>query len=408
MREAGELAGHRAFNVDRFLDKFVGRESLIRQYVARCRGKADLGDLSTLDVPRFRQYLIEGSGIARDELLEGLYRACDLCTERGHEDLLAACREYDYDPDPHGVLPVECLSLKVQTENLDAFNLAYDRYALWQAERFSIYQGPEPREIEDPSAAAERLQTQLGEVFRQSKKSDRVLVRQYREEAYDNFVIYHERRTKAELVFEQTSVQRRISPLVLRPAQQDFISYNRETGQAEIETRFSSEESVLRWYFAECCLGQWSFFEGPAAADLLDLSRIADSDFDMPVDDGDDATLVEIHFKLPQRHNPTLVIRSADAMDTLVMNHLRTHLRGATILRVVLKIRFADDRRGKRVELAGTNKIKFKRSTHAEDVFRYLKRWGLLRERNAVELSVGTSRSAAQSGLAVQGVGALS
>ena len=177
------MAGHRTFNVDRFLDRFVGRESLIRQYVGLFSGRSGVTDASTLDIPRFRQYLIDGSGSAKDELLEGLYRACDLCTERGHEDLIAACREYDYDPDPHGVLPVECLSLKVQTEHKDAFNLAYDRNALWQAERFSIYRGPEPREIEHLPAAAERLQMRLEDVFRQTKRSDRVLVRQYRENA---------------------------------------------------------------------------------------------------------------------------------------------------------------------------------------------------------------------------------
>ncbi len=154
VREVGQLAGHRVFNADRFLDKFVGRESLIRQYVGSWNGRANIADVATLDVPRFKQYLVGGNGSGKDELLEGLYRAYDLCTERGHEDLLAACRDFDYDPDPNGELPVECLSLKVRTENEEAFNLAYDRNALWQAERFSIYQGPGPRETEDLPATA--------------------------------------------------------------------------------------------------------------------------------------------------------------------------------------------------------------------------------------------------------------
>ncbi|HHK41215.1 MAG TPA: hypothetical protein ENJ50_02255, partial [Planctomycetaceae bacterium] len=286
MREEGQLAGHRVFNADRFLDKFVGRESLIRQYVGSWNGRANIADVATLDVPRFKQYLVDGNGSGKDELLEGLYRTYDLCTERGHEDLLAACRDFDYDPDPNGDLPVECLSLKVRAEHEEAFNLAYDRNALWQAERFSIYRGPFPRDVRDLPEAAERFESCLEDTFREAKKSDRVLVRQYREGAYTNFVVYHEKRTRAELVFDQTHERRHVSPLILRPAQQDFISYNVETGQLEIETRFSTEELVLRDQFAECCLGDGTFFQDPATADLLDLSRIVDDDFDMPVDEG--------------------------------------------------------------------------------------------------------------------------
>ncbi len=65
-------------------------------------------------------------------------------------------------------------------------------------------------------------------------------------------------------------------------------------------------------------------------------------------------------------------------METLEKTYLRKRLGGGTIRRAVFKIMFPDDLRGKRIELSGTNKIKFKRATHAEDVFRYLKNWGIV------------------------------
>jgi hypothetical protein len=65
-------------------------------------------------------------------------------------------------------------------------------------------------------------------------------------------------------------------------------------------------------------------------------------------------------------------------METLDKNYLRKRLAGGTIRKAVFKITFPDDRRGKRVELSGTNKIKFKRATHAEEVFSYLSNWGVV------------------------------
>ncbi|HUT60443.1 MAG TPA: hypothetical protein VNA25_21575, partial [Phycisphaerae bacterium] len=190
------MAKHRKFSVDRFLDKFEGQEPLLRVYVAKWQGRLRVSPES-LDVSGFKKFLVEGNGEAKDELVEGLYRVYDLCTERGHEDLVASCRDFDYEPDPEAKLPVECLSLKVLTENEDAFNLAYDRNRLWQADRFAIYRGKAKTQISDVSSAAGRFHAKLAEMFKEDKKSDRVVVRHYQEGSYTNFIVYHEKRTKA-------------------------------------------------------------------------------------------------------------------------------------------------------------------------------------------------------------------
>jgi hypothetical protein len=98
----------------------------------------------------------------------------------------------------------------------------------------------------------------------------------------------------------------------------------------------------------------------------------------MPVDEDHSASLAELHFNIKQTHGPSFVVRSKNVIETLEKNYLRKRLAGGTIRRAVFKIMFPDDRRGKRIELSGTNKIKFKRATHAEDVFRYLRNWGIV------------------------------
>jgi hypothetical protein len=371
------MVKHRAFNADRFLDKFQGREGVLHSYTG-IWGDGLQADATSLDVPAFKDFILNGDGEHKDQFMEGLYRAYDLSNERGHEDLIAACRDHNYEPDPEGNLPVECLSLKVRAENEDAFNLAYDRCALHQAERFSVFQGEAGLAIADVPAATDRLQQKLSALFKDDKNSDRVLVRQYQEGAYTNIIVYHEKRIQAMLVFQGSRIKPKVSPTVLRPAQQDFISYNSETGQVEIEARFENEERTLRTAFAECCFGDSELFEKPESAQKFTLGVIACEDFTLDVDDGDSASLVELHFKLKQKHTPGFVVRSKDVLDTLQLNYLRKRLSGATIQKAVLKIGFPDDGRGKRVEISGTNKISFKRATHAEDIFRYLRRWKIL------------------------------
>ena len=368
---------HRTFNADRFLDKFQGQEIILRSFVGLWDGRLGL-DTTSLDVPHFKEYLVNGDGDGKDDLLESLYMAYDLCTERGHEDLVSACDECSYSPNGNGELPVECLSLKVRTENEDAFTLAYDRYNLWRAERFTIFSGKSAEGIVDADAASSAFQAKLAEIFKDHKNSDRVLVRHYQEGAYTNFIVYHEKRVKAELIFKGTRMRPKVSPTILRPAQQDFISYNNETGQLEIEAGFEKEETALRKAFAECCLKDEDFFDSPGSSDRLNLARIAEDDFEMPVDEDHSAFLAELHFNIKQTHGPSFVVRSKNVMETLEKNYLRKRLAGGTIRRAVFKIMFPDDRRGKRIELSGTNKVKFKRATHAEDVFRYLKNWGIV------------------------------
>ena len=372
------MTKHRAFNGDRFLDKFRDFESILRKY-AGIWGSGLEVDAASLDIAGFKDFILGGQGTAKDQFMEGLYRSYDLCTERGHEGILAACRcqQEAYDPDPGGALPVECLSLKVRAENEDAFNRAYDRCALQQAERFAVFQGDAGRTILDIPAATIRLQERLSDRFKGHKNSDRVLVRQYQEGPYTNFIVYHEKRTKAVLLFEGSRTQVKVAPTIFRPAQQDLISYNDETGQVEIEGRFDKEETCLRQSFAECCFGDANLFEKPGASLKFSLAAIGAADFALGVDEGDSATLVELHFKLID-HFAAFEVRSKNVLETLELNGMRHEISSATITRAVFRIGFRDEKRAKRVELSGTNRISFKRATHALDVFRYLGNWRIL------------------------------
>jgi hypothetical protein len=151
------MVKHRAFNWDRFLDKFQGQEAILVAYTKSWGPGLDVG-AAGIDIAEFKQFLLTGTGSSKNEFVEGLYRAYDLATDQGYEDLIAACRDLNYCPDPSGRLPMECLSLKVRTENEAAFNLAYDRCAPQKAERFTVFPGQPGPVNDDAATTTERLQ----------------------------------------------------------------------------------------------------------------------------------------------------------------------------------------------------------------------------------------------------------
>jgi hypothetical protein len=371
------MAKHRKFNIDRFVAKFEDHEEILRLYARRWKRGLNI-DFASLDVDGFRDLIIDDGWPDRDAFMEGLYRAYDLCTDDGLEALQRACASLPKHPDSKGELAVEPLSLKVLVKHEDAFNRAYAECSLRKAERFSIYQGKEGRLIKDIKKAAARLQTLLAADFRGHKSSDSVLVLPYQEGGYVNFIVYHEKRTQSVLTLKRARKKVKVSPTVLRPAQQDFVSYNSITGQLEIETQFEKEGATLRKRFAESCLDDANFFDGPGASNRLDLGVIAGDAFG--VDGLDNAALIELQFSLPQTHGPSFIVKSQNVVQTLGMNGLKARLNADRITRAVFKFTFSDDKRGKRVELSGTNTISFKRATHAEDVFASLRTWRILIE----------------------------
>lgn len=371
---------HRAFNVDRFVDAFADDgEFLLREFV-KIWGRGLEIQSSSINVETFKKFLISGQGRSKEEFMAELYRVWDLCDEVGHEYLIASCEKQrpKYNPDSSGALPVEWLSLVVRIENEGAFNLAYDMRNFRQAERFNLYRGKNGKQIPNLAAATKRLRSKLEKDFTGLKKSDRVIVRAYQEGNTFNFVVYHEKRVQAQLVFKGARNRQKIAPLTLRPVQQDYIRFNPTTGEAEVEARFSHEEEKLIGGFAECCLQDDQYFakSGPR----LNLAIIADKHFSMKADGVERAALTELQFTLDQKPKPLFTVSSEDVFGTLEKNGLRRKLEAGTIRRAVLTLKFEGEGRGTSVKLAGDRTISFPHRTHAEDINRCLIEWKLLLE----------------------------
>jgi hypothetical protein len=371
---------HRAFNIDRFVDKFSDDgEFLLREFVKIWGRGLDI-QLSSVNVDTFKKFLVNGEGRSKEEFMAELYRVWDLCDEIGHEYLVAACdrQRPKYNPDSSGALPVEWVSLIVRIEREEVFNLAYDMRNFRHAERFNLYQGKKGKQIANLAAATKRMRSKLERDFTGLKKSDRVIVRAYQEGNTFNFVVYHEKRVQAQLVFKGAQARRKVAPFTLRPVQQDYIRFNPMTGKAEVEARFSHEEERLVGGFAECCLEDAQYFA--KSGKRLDLSKIAGKHFTLKAEGVERAALTELQFTLDQRPKPLFAISSDDVFETLRLNGLLGKLAAGTIRRAVITLKFEGDGKEKSVRLSGDKTISFPHRTRAEDVDRCLVEWKLLLE----------------------------
>jgi hypothetical protein len=271
---------------------------------------------------------------------------------------------------------VELGLLRIERE--DVFNLAYDMRNFRHAERFNLYRGKKGKQITNLATATKRLRQMLEREFTGLKNSDRVIVRSYQEGGTFNFVVYHEKRVQAQLIFKGARTRQRVAPFTLRPVQQDYIRFNPAAGEAEVEARFSHEEEKLVGGLAECCLEDAQYFakSGPR----LNLAVIADKQFKMKAEGVEKATLTELQFTLDQKPKPLFTISSDDVFETLERNGLRGKLAAGKIRRAVLTLKFEGDGREKSVRLSGDRTISFPHRTHAEDVNRCLVEWKLLLE----------------------------
>lgn len=373
---------HRKFNGERFVDKFAEHPQLLRTF-ARSFDATYFPDEETFELDAFKELAAEAAA-RNPDLLEHLCRAYDLSDPRGHEAICQVARDEGLDID-HS-LPVECLAIWLHNTREDLFHFAYDRYAFNQVEKTTIYRIPPPDEVADNETALAEFENALKEAFQEDKGSSNVLVRQYEENDRVNIIIYHEKRTQAQLVFKgQADV---VAPIMLRPAKQDFLSFKRDTGELQIDASFSKEKKVMRRAFAGSFLRDPELFENEEASRVLNLDVIAAADFELALDSPEhSARVTELHFSLPTEGNPSFTVRSPDVLSTLqevgLVNQraavAQDYLTGARVTFAKLRIQFGPGKRDKKtIELRAQNSIGFNQSTYHEEVFDYLRKWGIL------------------------------
>ncbi len=373
---------HRPFNADRFLDKFGEHEEVLWAYVEQWQASLPkFPEERTIE--SFKTYLKTPpqNSPEFEQMIEGIYKAHDLSTTHGHEILFDAMDQLRVNIDPEHELHVQVLALKLLVEDPTAFQLATNIWTVSKVDKFVTFKGREPKEIPPlENEIIHQFEKQLREMFAQHKGDRKVLIRHFKDNEAVNFIVYHEERKKAELTFHDETGEQTVDPLIFRPARQDFLSYLPNMGKIEIETATQKDRDAMRKAFGKVCLDDEDFFEDAGSEELNNFNVLQEQDFAFDVETGNQAFLTEVYFSVNQIGEPKFRIKSKDVFETLHRQQLLSCFRSANIREAKVKILFPGNRRGKTITLSGTNKIAFNRSTHVEEVFAYLKRWGLLVE----------------------------
>lgn len=386
---------HRTFNGERFVDKFGQHPLLLRDFARKFDSNLFPSE-ADFQLDDFKE-LAADAAKKNPTMLENLCRAFDLSSERGHDALCQVMRDAGLEIDD--TLPVECLAIWLHNTDEDLFHFAYDRYAMNQVDKASIYRVEPPEKLPDAEEIYAAFEETLKKAFEEERGTSNVLVRKYEENNRLNIIVYHEKRIQAQLVFKNST--NAVAPVLLRPAKQDFLSFHRETGELHIDASFSNEKKLMRRAFAGTFLDDTEVFESEEASKVLNLDVIASPNFSLPTEAPEhSARVVELHFRLPRvEWSPTFTIRSRDVLGTLQHVGMAESdgLEAREIVDVVdfgappaaiqdaqvsfakIRIEFGEKKRDqKTVELRARNTIAFNQSTYYEEVLNYLRNWGIL------------------------------
>jgi hypothetical protein len=372
---------HRRFNKHSFLDKFLGCEPILYDFFAPFADQLP-GFPAEISIESIKTYLESPPTDceAYEQLYEGLQMAYDLSDPRGHEALVDAIEITGVNPDPDHQLHAEVLALKCLIHHKETFQVAIDILRFEKAEKFAIFKGKEPKALAPLTAELElAFADELRALFRSIKGDTRVRVRIFKDGDVTNFVVYHEVRPKAELIFESNAsgVNGSISPLIYRPARQDFISYMPNLGRIEIDAANEKDVTAMRRALGKVCLEDEEFFEGEGANRVHNLGILKSPDFSFTLNDGDQASLTFLDVSHGASAKPRITYRDYDVFSVLRdYSHLE-RFREGNIHEAKIKVTLAGESRGRTVRLYGTNKISFNRTRNVEAIYYYLEQWGL-------------------------------
>jgi len=236
---------HRKFKAGKFLDVFAEHPHLLREFARKFDDKRFPSE-EDFNSDVFKELAAEA--VKTDpNMVEHLYRAYDISMDPyGHESLCAVIKNKGWSVDDS--LPVECLAIWLHNYDQDQFNFAYDRMNFNHLEKVTMYRIEPPENFDAGKARVTDFEDTLKEAFQDDKGSSNVLVKSYEENDCLNLIVYHEKRTQAQLVFKDRSDA--VGPLMLRPAKQDFLSFNKSTGELQVDASYTKEKTALRRAFA--------------------------------------------------------------------------------------------------------------------------------------------------------------
>lgn len=381
------MSKQRKFNARRFFDGFHGHED-------------ELASLFTsLGRPLPAPFTTETAAKAASEadslsapLTTMLYQFNDLATRKGRDIVLSTAQSFAIPGDMPGTdMTNQRAALWLWNADKEAFESAMDRLAASgiQGGQIALFPGKSARIIEDDATAMAGFVKQLNANIASWKGAERFTVHHYRDGSMLVILVFCER--TAEVNWEMDPGSSAVKTRIGRPVIQDVLFYDQSTGELEIEASHQKHREVLRNSFAEGVMGDDSFFPMEEQTRVLNLQKLIELDFKLPVRTGHQVqitavTLSELIARKP--FTATLSANRQDVIEILRAKKAAGLLDRASIRSVRIELILGTGRLDRKsIELSGDNRIKFNRASHADEVYRYLRHWTLMGNRVVEEQS---------------------
>ena len=375
------MSKQRKFNARRFFDGFQGYEAELATLFTHF-GKALPDPFTTETAARAAS---EDFGL-KDPMTSLFYQIHDLATPKGRDIIHSTATSFAIQAEVPGTDAThQRAALWLWSADKEAFESAMDRLAASgiQGGQIALFPGRSARTIEADAAAVAGFKTQLNANIASWKGAERFTIHHYRDGSMLVILVFCER--TAEVNWEMDPGSSVVKTRIGRPVIQDVLFYDQSTGELEIEASSQKHREVLRNSFAKGVMGDDSFFPMEEQTRVLNLQKLLELDFKLPVRTGHQVQITAVTVKEFINKKPFTATLSANRQD--VIEILRSKkaaglLNCTSIASVRIELILGPGRLDRKsIELSGDNRIKFNRASHADEVYRYLRHWTLMGNR---------------------------
>jgi hypothetical protein len=328
--------------------------------------------------------ILDGPGVP-DEFTTLLYELRDLSDQEGLEQIEAAINRYAIQvPILEPGIPPVVAALRLRNADPAAFQHALDRLfaAGLQGKSVALFPGRAALDVGDEQVAANGFEAEMRRKLAHAKDAPGFTIRSYSDSRRLVILVFCERAAAVELEFDSSRIELKSS--IRRPVIQDMVIYNQDTGELEIEASYKKHREILRSAFAVGVMGDERFFSIEEETRVLSLQSLPRRDFALPVipGSGHSAMITGIKVKHLDEEKPVSVGFGTNRQD--IIDFIRNRdgmgmIEGGVITGVRIELVLGPRRMDRKsIELTGSNRIKFNRSTRSEDVYDYLRHWSLM------------------------------
>lgn len=375
------MSKQRKFNARRFFDGFHGHEDELATLFTHF-GRTLPDPFTTETAARAAS---EDFGLT-DPMTTLFYQIHDLASPKGRDIIHSTAASFAIPAEVPGTdVTNQRAALWLWNADKDAFESAMDRLAASgiQGGQIALFPGKSAKIIDDDAAAVAGFEGQLNANIASWKGAERFTIHHYRDGSMLVILVFCER--TAEVNWEMDPGSSTVKTRIGRPVIQDVLFYDQSTGELEIEASHQKHREVLRNSFAEGVIGDDSFFPPEEQTRVLNLQKLIELDFKLPVRTGHQVQITAVTLSELIARKPftvTLAANRQDVVEILRAKNAAGLLNRASIRKVRIELILGTGRLDRKsIELSGDNRIKFNRASHADEVYRYLRHWTLMGNR---------------------------